>query len=160
MTKREVVRLAVQGERPPYVPWQFSFTVEAEAKLQAYYGQADLESTLHNHFTTLGNGIGFFDDIGDQCVRDVFGVVWDRSVDQDIGIVKGQVLDQPTLRGYHFPIRSIVAFLTTFRTSWPPIRIAIVSSRLGSRSMSVPGHCGACRRCSWTSTMNRVSCTS
>jgi uroporphyrinogen decarboxylase len=30
-------------------------------------------------------------------------VVWDRSVDKDIGVVKGQVLSQPTLQGYSFP---------------------------------------------------------
>ena len=36
-------------------------------------------------------------------VRDVFGVVWDRSQDKDIGNVEGCVLAQPTLRGYEFP---------------------------------------------------------
>jgi uroporphyrinogen decarboxylase len=36
-------------------------------------------------------------------VRDVFGVVWDRRVDKDIGIVKGCVLTEPTLKGYRFP---------------------------------------------------------
>jgi uroporphyrinogen decarboxylase len=30
-------------------------------------------------------------------------VVWDRSVDKDIGVVKGQVLVQPTLKGYALP---------------------------------------------------------
>jgi uroporphyrinogen decarboxylase len=103
MTKRDVVRLAVEGRRPPYVPWHFGFTVEAEARLQAHYGPVDLEQALQNHHVNLGNGIGFFDDAGDDCVRDVFGVVWDRSVDRDIGIVKGQVLSRPTLRGYRFP---------------------------------------------------------
>jgi uroporphyrinogen decarboxylase len=33
----------------------------------------------------------------------VFGVVWDRSIDKDIGDVKGQVLPEPTLKGYSFP---------------------------------------------------------
>jgi uroporphyrinogen decarboxylase len=36
-------------------------------------------------------------------VRDVFGVVWDRSVDKDIGNVQGKLLPEPTLRGYTFP---------------------------------------------------------
>jgi len=30
-------------------------------------------------------------------------VVWDRSVDKDIGIVRGTVLSEPTLKGYRFP---------------------------------------------------------
>ncbi len=103
MTKREIVKLALEGRRPPYVPWSFGFTVEARAKLVAHYGNDDLDSTLHNHLLRLGADVGFFTDIGDDCFRDVFGVVWDRSVDQDIGIVTGQVLPEPTLAGYEFP---------------------------------------------------------
>ena len=38
MTKREVVRLVLDGERPPYVPWQIGLTVEARAKLGEHFG--------------------------------------------------------------------------------------------------------------------------
>jgi uroporphyrinogen decarboxylase len=62
-----------------------------------------LEDISDNHLLGLGNGIGFFEDIGADCLRDVFGVVWDRSVDKDIGIVTGCVLPEPTLAGYQFP---------------------------------------------------------
>lgn len=103
MTKREVVRMVLKGKRPPYVPWSFSFTHEALEKLEKYYGESDLTDILDNHILGLGNDIGFFDDIGKNCFRDVFGVVWDRSVDKDIGIVKGCVLPEPTLSGYKFP---------------------------------------------------------
>jgi uroporphyrinogen decarboxylase len=47
--------------------------------------------------------VGFFDDIGNNRVRDVFGIVWDRSIDKDIGIVEQAVLPEPTLKGYCFP---------------------------------------------------------
>jgi uroporphyrinogen decarboxylase len=103
MTKRDVVRLAMDARRPPYVPWSFGFTAEAEAKLQAHFGRSDLEDVFQNHLLSLGDGVGFFKDIGDDCVQDYFGVVWDRSVDKDIGIVKGHVLPEPTLAGYAFP---------------------------------------------------------
>jgi uroporphyrinogen decarboxylase len=103
MTKREIVKLVLDGKPPPYVPWSFGFTKEAKAKLQQHFGHADLEVVLQNHLLKLGSDIGFFTDIGGDCVRDVFGVTWDRSVDKDIGIVKGCVLPQPTLRGYDFP---------------------------------------------------------
>ena len=103
MTKREVVRLAMTGKRPPYVPWQFGFTQEARQKLEAHLGQADLEPFLQNHFVKLGDEIGFFVDLGDNRVRDSFGVVWDRSIDKDIGNVVGAVLREPTLAGYEFP---------------------------------------------------------
>ncbi len=103
MTKREVVQLALAAQRPPYVPWSFSFTHEAAAKLRQHFGVTDLEPTLQNHLLGLGNGIGFFENAGADRVRDVFGVVWDRSVDKDIGVVENCVLPEPTLTGYQFP---------------------------------------------------------
>ncbi len=103
MTKREIVKLVLDGQRPPYVPWSFGFTKEAKAKLQQHYGAVDLEDVLQNHLLKLGSDIGFFEDLGNNHVRDVFGVVWDRSVDKDIGIPAGCVLPEPTLQGYSFP---------------------------------------------------------
>ena len=103
MTRREVIKTALAGKEPPYVPWSFSFTHEAAEKLQEHYGTKELEEILGNHLLGLGNAIGFFEEIEENCVRDAFGVVWDRSVDRDIGIVSGCVLPEPTLKGYEFP---------------------------------------------------------
>jgi len=103
MNKREVVHTVLEHRRPPYVPWSLGFTHEAAAKLRAHFGQEDLEPFLDNHLLGLGNGVGFFSDLGNDLVQDVFGVVWDRSVDKDIGVVKGQVLPEPTLADYTFP---------------------------------------------------------
>jgi uroporphyrinogen decarboxylase len=103
LSKREVVRLVLQGKRPPYVPWSMGFTKEAKEKLQRHYGCDDLEVPLQNHLLRLGSDIGFFTDLGDDRVQDVFGVVWDRSIDRDIGNVQGSVLPEPTLAGYEFP---------------------------------------------------------
>lgn len=103
MTKREIVRAVLDGKRPPYVPWSCGFTVEAAEKLRDHYGGADLEDVLDNHILGLGSDIGFFTDLGNDRVQDVFGVVWDRSVDKDIGQVVGCVLPEPTLRDYTFP---------------------------------------------------------
>jgi len=102
MTKREVVTTVLEGRRPPYVPWSFGFTVEARRKLVEHFDTPDLDPVLQDHFLHLGGG-GLFTDIGDDCVRDVFGVVWDRNIDKDIGNVKGCVLPEPTLAGYEFP---------------------------------------------------------
>lgn len=103
MTKREIVKMVLDGEHPPYVPWSFGFTLEAKAKLQQHFGAVDLEDVLQNHLLKLGSDIGFFQDLGDERVRDVFGVVWDRRVDKDIGIPEGCVLGEPTLAGYNLP---------------------------------------------------------
>jgi uroporphyrinogen decarboxylase len=103
MTKREVVKEVLAGRVPPYVPWSFRFTKEAEDKLVEHYGTHELTDVLGNHILELGSAIGFFEDLGHNCVRDFFGVTWDRSVDKDIGNVRGRVLPEPTLAGYEFP---------------------------------------------------------
>ncbi len=103
LSKRELIKLVLDGKRPPYVPWSFGFTKEAREKLAQHFGPGDLETVLQNHLLKLGSDIGFFEDLGNHCVRDVFGVVWDRSVDKDIGIPRGCVLSEPTLKGYTFP---------------------------------------------------------
>jgi uroporphyrinogen decarboxylase len=103
VNKREVVKLVMDGMRSPYVPWNIGLTVEAREKLERHFGRSGLEDVLDNHFLGLGSDIGFFTDLGDHRVRDVFGVMWDRSIDRDIGDVQGSVLAHPTLRGYAFP---------------------------------------------------------
>lgn len=103
MTKREAVRCVLDGKRPPYVPWSFGFTREAWEKLIGYFGSAAAtKAGLHNHIFMGGIG-DRLENVGGGCVRDMFGVVWDQSVDKDIGVVKGHVLPEPTLQGYEFP---------------------------------------------------------
>ncbi len=103
MTKREVIRAVLEGQKPPYVPWSCGFTKEARAKLQSHFGLVELEDALQNHLLKLGSDIGFFTDMENNKVKDVFGVVWDRSIDKDIGNVEGCVLSVPTLKLYVFP---------------------------------------------------------
>jgi len=103
MTKREVVRMALEAEAPPYVPWSFGFTEEARERLVQHYGTADLQPILQNHLLGLGSGTGYFEDLGNGHVRDVFGVVWDRTVDKDIGIVREPPLAEASLSGRSWP---------------------------------------------------------
>ncbi len=115
MHKREVVKTVLDHKTPPYVPWHFGFTVEAKTKLREHFGTTntgseagldrglDLDEVVGNHFVRLGSDIGFFKEVSPDMFEDVFGVVWDRSIDKDIGNVSGQVVDRPTLKGYQFP---------------------------------------------------------
>lgn len=103
MEKREIVKRSLAFKEIPYVPWHFKFTVEAKDKLLDYLNGKDIEDYLQNHILELGNDIGFFEYLGDNLYKDVFGVVWDRSIDKDIGNVKGPLLAESTLKGYHFP---------------------------------------------------------
>jgi len=103
MTKREVIKSVLEGKKPPYVPWSFKFTQEPKEQLQQYYGMDDLDIPLGNHILNLGNDYGFFDYLGNDLYRDVFQVIWDRSIDKDIGDIKGCILSEPTLKGCAFP---------------------------------------------------------
>ena len=103
MTKREVVKRALDFKEIPYVPWSFRFTKEAKDLLQEYIGDTDIELFAGNHFVELGSDIGFFEKVGENLYQDVFGVVWDRTIDKDIGNVKGSLLKGPSLKGYTFP---------------------------------------------------------
>lgn len=102
-TPRDIVREALAFRRPPHVPWSFRFTKEAREKLEQHFGVAGVEEVTGNHLLELGSDIGFFSPLGDDRFRDVFGVVWNRTIDKDIGDVEGMVLPEPTLDGYTFP---------------------------------------------------------
>ena len=103
MTKREIVHRALNFEEIPYVPWSFRFTKEAREILEDHLGDSDIEGFSENHFIELGSDIGFFEEVGTDLFRDVFGVIWDRSIDKDIGNVKGSLLEEPSLDGYALP---------------------------------------------------------
>lgn len=103
MTKRDVIRMVLDGQPPQYTPWSFRFTLEAREKLVQHFGTKDLMDPVGNHIVELGSDIGFFEDLGNNRWKDVFGVVWNRTVDKDIGDVEQPVLLKPTLDGYEFP---------------------------------------------------------
>jgi len=103
MTKRDVVRRILAHQPPPYVPWAFGFTLEAKQKLEQHYHSTDLDRLLHSHLVWAGNPAGSFVDLGRDHFSDPFGVVWDRSVDKDIGQVVDPQLSRPSLAGYKFP---------------------------------------------------------
>lgn len=103
MTKREIIHAVLAGQVPPYVPWSCGFTQEARAKLEEHFQPLEIEAALQNHLLKLGSDIGFITDLGNNRLQDVFGVVWDRSIDKDIGNVEGCILSEPTLEYYTFP---------------------------------------------------------
>jgi len=103
VNKREVVKIVLDGKKPPYVPWSFKFTKEPTELLQKYYGENDLDYPVGNHILLLGQDIGFFENVEDNLFKDVFGVVWDRSIEKDIGNITGPTIKEPDISGYTFP---------------------------------------------------------
>ena len=106
MTKREIVTHVLQGKKPPYTPWSFRFTEEPETALCKHYGckKDDLIAYTGCHILELGSPIGFFEDLGNDHYKDVFGVVWDRTMDKDIGMPASYLLKETEdLEDYVFP---------------------------------------------------------
>jgi len=101
MTPRQRVIEAVRHRDTDIVPYHLDFTFEAHRKAATYYGDEQFERRIGNHLayaTYWGGG-----PVGANRFRDHFGVVWNRSVDKDIGVVEGLCLPEPTLTNYAFP---------------------------------------------------------
>jgi uroporphyrinogen decarboxylase len=104
VAKREVVLEALAFRPPPYVPWAFDLTARCAERLRPCVPGGDLDAFLDSHFVDVGSAIGRFEDLGHGRVRDVYGVVWDRSVDKDIGVPVSWPLHEPQdLDRYEWP---------------------------------------------------------
>jgi len=96
--------MVLDGKKPPYVPWSYKFTEEPKKVLQKYFGEEDLDLPLQNHILNLGSDIGFFEEVAPNMFQDVFGVVWDRTIDKDIGNpISPYVIGEPSMDGVRFP---------------------------------------------------------
>ncbi len=102
MTPRERVRLAIRHCQPDRVPYHFGCTTPARLKLEAYYGTTDLDQTLDNHLVKYKVRLPY-EEVRPGFVLDEFGVVWNRTVDKDIGIPTVYQLSERSLAGYPFP---------------------------------------------------------
>jgi uroporphyrinogen decarboxylase len=103
MNKREVVLAVLGGRQPPYVPWSVGFTREAADKLRAHYGQEDIDPFTQPHIAWVNWPTRPWEQLPNQRVRDDWDVIWDRSVDHDIGVVENCLLPEPTLKNYTPP---------------------------------------------------------
>lgn len=104
MNKREVVICALEGRPVPYVPWNLSFTCEAQEKLMLHYNCSGekLDTVLDNHFHYATPFPEMSTLPGDR-VQDFFGVIWDQSQDKDIGVVENCLFPEPDIDAYQFP---------------------------------------------------------
>jgi uroporphyrinogen decarboxylase len=103
-TPRQRVWQAIRHQQPDCVPWFVGCTVPARLKLEAHYGTTDLDDVLGNHLARYKpRPPDAFREIRPGHWRDEFGVVWNRIVDKDIGVVQQHPLRRASLDGYEFP---------------------------------------------------------
>jgi uroporphyrinogen decarboxylase len=104
VTARQRVWQAIRHEQPDRVPWFLGCTVPARQKLAAHFGPVDLDVAVGNNLVRYkARAPDAFQEIRPGVFRDEFGVVWNRTVDRDIGVVEDYQLADRTLAGYRFP---------------------------------------------------------
>ena len=105
MTPKERVQCAVNHQQPDWVPYHISFTVPARAKMAAYYGDEGFADRIGNHLISLGEELpAAWEEVQPGFWRDEFGVVWNRTIDKDIGNVESYQIQEPRdLDRYEFP---------------------------------------------------------
>ncbi len=104
MTPRERVYQAIEFRDTDIVPYHVTFTIPARERMAEYCGDPHFERGIGNHFAMLRLGaLREWEEIRPGYLRDVWGVVWNRTVDKDIGNVEGQVLPEADLSGWTVP---------------------------------------------------------
>lgn len=141
---RERVRLALQHREPDRVPYHFTFTVPARRKLEAFYSTAELEDLLGVHLAVYkARPLQPYPEERPGFWRDEFGVLWNRTVDRDIGVVEEYPLSGRSLVGYIFPDphdpRRFERLPSFYATSRNRFRIASIGFSLFERAWSLRG---------------------
>lgn len=103
MNRRECVIAALEFRAPDKVPFAFAMTEDARARLEQATGGKHPILTEGDCLKWVEVGNDAFRDLGNDRFEDIFGVVWNRSVDKDIGVVENQLLPEPSLAGFTLP---------------------------------------------------------
>jgi uroporphyrinogen decarboxylase len=106
MNRREAIKkvLAFQPVRP--TPYNLDFTGKMRARLAEHFSQADVDAAVGNYLLQINVGsnagaevnrvaAGLLRPVGADRFLDEFGVLWDKSAGDDIGVVSNQVIAEP-----------------------------------------------------------------
>lgn len=102
LTPRERVWRSIRHQKTDRVPWHIACTIPTRQKLEAYYGSTDLDTILNQHMVKQRARLPYT-EIRPDFFQDEFGVVWNRTIDKDIGNVEDFLLKERTLKGFQFP---------------------------------------------------------
>ncbi|MEI7989146.1 MAG: uroporphyrinogen decarboxylase family protein [Chloroflexota bacterium] len=102
LTPRERVWQSIRHQQTDIVPYHIICTIPAVEKLVAYYGSNDLDTILNNHIVKYRLRLSDV-EITPGRWRDGFDLIWNRSIDRDIGVVENYPLKERSLKDAHFP---------------------------------------------------------
>jgi uroporphyrinogen decarboxylase len=104
MTIRQRVTMAISHQQPDSVPFNIEFTQKAKARMAEYYGDPNFEELLPNCFQLVNfDGFDMCREVRPNIYEDWFGVLWDRSIDKDIGAVCNGLVSEPNMATFSFP---------------------------------------------------------
>lgn len=104
MTKREIVKTVLRHEETDVVPYNLGFTRASARKLSEYFGTDDLDEKVGNYIATVvAKPPDAWQEVEPGYWQDEFGVVWDRTVDVDIGMPRTYILQDMQLDSYELP---------------------------------------------------------
>jgi uroporphyrinogen decarboxylase len=106
LTRKEAIQKALSFEPVSPVPYNLDFTKDMRGKLQEHFGQEDVDEAVGNYMLQINVGSnagaeinrvagGLMRPLEDDCYEDEFGVIWDKSGGDDIGVPKNKVLAEP-----------------------------------------------------------------
>ena len=102
ITPRERVWRSILHNQTDRVPWHFGCTTATRTKLEKYYDTTDLDMVLDQHIVKYRSRLPYV-EIRPNHFLDEFGVVFNRTVDKDIGVVEDYLLKGHTLQDFTFP---------------------------------------------------------
>lgn len=114
MTRKEAIKKSLRFEPVWPMPYNLDFTHDMRMTLQEHFGTKDVDEAIGNYMLQInvGSNAGaeinrtaapLMERIGENAFRDEFGVEWDKSGGDDIGIPRNQVLSEPDLSLFHMP---------------------------------------------------------
>jgi len=104
LSRKDVVINALEFRAPVYVPWAWEITSECETRLKKYLGTDNLTDFVGSHFVDCSDHLSLFEQIDENHFRDVYGVIWDRTIDKDIGTPSDWPIKSPAdLDRYEWP---------------------------------------------------------
>ena len=95
---------SIRHQQPDRVPYYISCTIDAARKLSEVLGSGDLDTLLDNDMVRYSiRRPALFTEVRPGFVREDFGVVWNRTIDKDIGIPESYPLTERSLAGFRLP---------------------------------------------------------
>lgn len=144
MTPRERILRAVQFKDTDIVPYHITFTADSHARMVRYYGDEQFEDKIGNHMAILSHRKAFpWPVLKPGYLQDEWGVVWNRTVDKDIGVIENRVLPERNLDGWAPPNPVNPALLEGYPAftgaNQDKFRVASLGFSLFERSWSLRG---------------------